>query len=137
MKHRIIDHTADLRLEIFGGTEAALFENACSALFDTLAEKAGVRGEYCRTLQVSGLDLPDLLFNWLRELLALWTVEEKLVAAAKMVSIKETALSARVDYDDYDPGRHRLKREIKAVTYHDLQVFRKSGKWRARVVVDV
>jgi len=42
-----------------------------------------------------------------------------------------------VGVDDYCPGRHVLKHEIKAVTYHQIQVSETESGWEARVIFDV
>ena len=36
-----------------------------------------------------------------------------------------------------DPARHRLAREVKAVTYHQAWVREADGLWRAQVVFDL
>lgn len=137
MRYRTIDHTADLGLEIFGESPAALFENACLALFDTMCDLSCVREAHEQTLRVDGCDQTDLLINWLRELLALWTVEDKLIASVHVLSISETAVFAQLKYDRFQPKCHQMKREVKAITYHRAQVVERDGGWVARVVVDV
>jgi SHS2 domain-containing protein len=39
--------------------------------------------------------------------------------------------------DIFDPSRHRFKTEIKAVTYHQVEVKEVDGKWEGRVIFDV
>ena len=56
---------------------------------------------------------------------------------AERVTTASLALSAEVMGEVYDPARHELYREFKAVTYHDLRVEKTGGIWRARVIFDV
>ena len=77
------------------------------------------------------------MVNWLRELLYLWTGEEKLVKAVDMLSISKYELTADVQYEQYDPERHVIKGEIKAVTYHQIQVYKEDRGWEAKIIFDV
>ncbi|WP_372677732.1 archease [Desulfosarcina sp.] len=54
-----------------------------------------------------------------------------------MVLISDTSVSARVSTDRYQPGRHEILHEIKAVTYHQIEVSRTTNGWQAMVVFDV
>ena len=63
--------------------------------------------------------------------------EEKLVKAVDIESIAEHELKAVVKCERYSPERHVLKNEIKAVTYHQIQVLDSGSGWEARVIFDV
>jgi SHS2 domain-containing protein len=43
----------------------------------------------------------------------------------------------RVRGESFDPRRHELYGEVKAVTYHELAVTRSGAGWQARVIFDV
>jgi SHS2 domain-containing protein len=135
--YRVIDHTADFGLHITGSDPADLFVNAAKALFDVLIEGRTLRAVDEMTLNVSGEDWPDLLVNWLRELLYLWAVKENILSAVRIDRISERQLSARLTCDRLDPERHRVKSEIKAVTYHQIQVTQGPDRWEGRVIFDV
>lgn len=136
-KYAVTEHTADLGLEIYGRDRQSLFVNACLALFDNIADLSTVAGEHQKTLSVTGVDAPDLLVNWLRELLALWNVDGLLIKSARLLVYSDSELFAEICYDSYVPGRHRLKSEIKAVTYHGLRLEKTECGWVAGVVLDV
>ena len=47
-------------------------------------------------------------------------------------------LTALLRGEAFDPARHRIKQEIKAVTYHQAEVCQNAaGGWTARVICDV
>jgi len=46
-------------------------------------------------------------------------------------------ISARVELAPYDPDRHHVLNEIKAVTYHQIDVCRKKDHWETRIIFDV
>ena len=137
MRYRIIDHTADFGLHVFGKTARDLYENAARAMFDQIVDTDTLTGEDAADLVVAGSDRADLMINWLRELLYLWTGEGKLVKTVRVNRMSARELAATVVFDLFSPLRHEIKGEIKAVTYHQIQVFPSVKGWEARVIFDV
>ena len=135
--YRFFDHTADFGLEIFGRDAPRLFEEAADALFDLITGPSEPeRSRQCK-VEVSGQDWADLMVNWLRELLYLWNGESRLVRRTVVDALSETHLQATLTCEAYDPGRHEIRNEIKAVTYHQIDVGPFEDGWRARVVFDI
>jgi SHS2 domain-containing protein len=60
-----------------------------------------------------------------------------LVKTADILSLSENDLSAIVKFDQYIPDRHIIKTEIKAVTYHQIQVIGGPTGWDAKIIFDV
>ncbi len=137
MKYQLIDHTADVGIQVFGADINVLFENAAAALFDVITDPDKLKGAARQTLSMEGADWPDLMVNWLREHLYLWAGQEKLVKESRILSISEYKLTAVITYDPYRSDRHLIKEEIKAVTYHQIDVHQGSTGWEARVIFDV
>jgi len=137
MRYTLIDHTADFGIHVFGSDPKALFANAAYAMFDMLTETDLLKGTGSTDLQVTGADWPDLMVNWLRELLYFWNGKELLVKKVQILSLSETELSANIEFDPFDPDRHEIKIEIKAVTYHQIEVADGPEGWEARIIFDV
>ncbi len=137
MKYCLIDHTADFRVHVFGTTPDELFANAAHAMFDQVTDLDLLEGLDSQKLEVSGSDWPDLMVNWLRELLYLWTGKEKLVKAVKILSIGESLILASIWFDKYTQDQHVIKNEIKAVTYHRIFVEKMPSGWEAKIIFDV
>jgi SHS2 domain-containing protein len=135
--YRLIDHTADFGLEIWGVDAAALFEEAATALFDLLADPVTSKGGRSQTIDVTGDDWPDLMVNWLRELLYIFNGEERIVCGVTILTIERTRMQATVTSENYAPQRHEIRNEIKAVTYHQIDVGPHEKGWLARVIFDV
>ena len=134
--YRLIDHTADLGILVFGDTGKALYENAARAMFELITDSPlGVK--ISEEVRIEGKDRPDLMVNWLRELLYFWTGKERLVAAVEIRTLSETGLFAVVGTDPFDPGRHQIRNELKAVTYHQIRVDRTDDGWESQVIFDV
>ena len=88
--YKLIDHTADFGIHVLGHNLKNLFENAALAIFDLLTDLKTLKGQKHLELTLNGEDRPDLMVNWLRELLYLWTGRQILVKKADILFISET-----------------------------------------------
>ncbi|MDY6791987.1 MAG: archease [Thermodesulfobacteriota bacterium] len=136
MKYRLIDHTADFGIHVFGSDLKDLFTNAALAMFDLITDINDLKIEEKCILTVKGSDHPDLMVNWLRELLYIWNGKQKLVAAIDILSIAKYELTANIKFDSFEPAVHCIRNEIKAVTYHQIQVSRAETGWESKIIFD-
>ena len=137
MAYRVFDHTADLGVEVTAATREDLYAGAAIALFDLMADLSTVRAGTSREVAVAGEDAADLLVNFLRELLDAHNGDGFLVKACLVRELNVCKIRALLRGERFDPARHRIAREIKAVTYHQASVEKTGDGWKARVVFDV
>ena len=135
--YKLLDHTADLRIRVTGADPAGLFANAGLALSDLIAGPQASEAKAWHLLSVSADDRADLLVGFLRELLYLWTGEHKLVTMIHVQQISETGVEARAGVIDYRPDVHVINHEIKAVTYHQIDVKQVDAGWQATIIIDI
>jgi SHS2 domain-containing protein len=136
-RYRVFDHTADLGLEIYGTDEKELFLNAAIAVFDTMTELDHVTVKENRHFSVEGSDREDLLINFLREILYMYNGEGFLLKECSISDIDDRQVIGTVRGEVFDPEKHRIKMEIKAVTYHRIEVEKTPHGWKGRVIFDV
>jgi SHS2 domain-containing protein len=137
MAYRVFDHTADLGVEISAASIEEIYAGAAVALFDLLVDLSTVRAGITREIVVTGEDPADLLVNFLREALYLWNGEGFLIKTCLIREAAPQRLKALLRGERFDPNRHRIKQEIKAVTYHQATVCETEKGWIAKVVFDV
>jgi len=135
--YHLIDHTADFGIQVFGSDSKELFTNAALALFDVITEMDVLKGRDSCKITASGEDWSDLMINWLREILYLWNGREMLVKSVQILFLSENKISAKIYFDAYKPDRHIIKTEIKAVTYHQIQVKSSPSGWKAQIIFDI
>jgi SHS2 domain-containing protein len=137
--YKYFDHTADIGIEVTGRTRKELFVNAAEALFDVMLEyKAGREAaKQQKKIAVEGVDIADLLINFLRELLYLFNGEQFITDSCEIIKFKNMELAVELTGESFNPKKHLVKTEIKAVTYSGLTVERVKTGWRARVIFDV
>ena len=140
-KFELVEHTADMGLKVYGRSREELFENGAAVLFSLMTDTRHVRHKKTLHLELKSSSVEELFVDWLSELLYRSEVEEMLFSAFKVEWVGECGLKARIGGDTIAPDRHRLKREVKAVTRHALHVGKKKGKknrgWEALVIFDV
>jgi SHS2 domain-containing protein len=88
-------------------------------------------------ISVSGNDLADLMNKWLSEILYLYAGENLVVTGINIGSLSSASLNATLKTSPFNPKFHKIIREIKAVTYHQIAVTNENGIWTARVIFDL
>ena len=142
--YKFFNHTADIGIEISGRTKKDLFTNAAKALFDVLIESnesksnsEEKRQKRQRTVTVNGLDVEDLLINFLREILYLFNGEGWVLSQCEIVESGNKRLKAQLIGEPFNKEKHLIKTELKAITYSGLSVEKQKSGWKARVIFDV
>jgi SHS2 domain-containing protein len=134
MGHRMIEHTADLAMELEAPSEAELLAEGARAVVSLLTEGRAIEGRDQRRLRVTSIDREDRLVQWLNEVLLLATVHGFIVASAEL-QLNEAGLEALLT--GMEDGWDLLEQELKSVTYHDLLLEQRELDWFARIVIDV
>jgi len=136
-RFRILEHPADIGFEAFGSTREEVFANAARALFHLILDLDSVEPRTEVAVQVEGSDPASLLVNWLSELLYLNDAEGWLFSEFEVERLDDRSLAARARGEKFDRTRHRAKLQVKAITYHQLELERTAEGWHARVYVDI
>jgi SHS2 domain-containing protein len=146
-----LDHTADVGIDVEAGSLAELLHRAALGMLALLwGEEEGVelpaatevpasKGAEAEKLASLPVDVRgdgpvDLLAAWLREILFLHEVERLDYVRAELDVVEHHRVAGTIRARR---GGHAA-REIKGVTYHDLEAAeRPGGGWHARVIFDV
>ena len=132
-----IDHTADAGIRVEAPTVEDLFEIAGLAFSELVTNVDSVERKVERRFELQEDDLETLLVSWLQELLYLLDTES-LVFGRFQVKLDNLSLEAVAWGDVFDPNLHTMKTEIKAVTYHQLEVTKKNDQgWETQVIFDI
>jgi SHS2 domain-containing protein len=124
-QYELIEHTADVGVKAYGKTVAEAFEHAAKGMFDIITDESTIDpvGQYA--IQLEAPDLEQLLVDWLSQLIFLNDAQD-LVFGKFQVTLTGNRLTASVFGEKFDTKKHRMGVEIKAVTYHMLQVQEKN-----------
>lgn len=121
MRYEVIEHTADVMVRCFGSTLEECFANAAYALFDQMVDVCDVDPNMEFRIDAAGDTLDSRLYAFLSELLFIQD-SENVVMNDFIVSFDGDSVICEAYGETLDPEKHRLKGEIKAITYHMLSV---------------
>ena len=128
----LLDHTADIGFRTWGSTLPELFENAAHALV-SFAEPAATAG--CeRTVDLKADDDESLLVAWLSEVLYLLDSGTMVPSQFTVRAVQDHRINATVAGR---AGHGQWRLIVKAVTYHQIEVTQRGGRWEATVYLDV
>jgi len=133
----LIDHTADVGIKAYGKSLSEAFQNAAKGMFEIITDKSDIEniGQY--NIKLEANDLEQLLVDWLSELLYIHSTKNIVFGFFKVVlDEKKKSLSATVFGEKLDMSKHKIGSEIKAVTYHLLEV-KKSKPCYVQVLFDI
>ena len=138
--YRFLDHMTDAIIEAYGSTLEEAFENAAKALCDTMIDLKTVRGEREIKLSAIGNDLYSLLFDWLDKVMLL-LVADRIAMSQFSVKIKQHnsdyLLEGITRGEPLELDRHHYKVEIKAVTYHEMEIRQEKDMITTRFLLDL
>lgn len=135
--HELFEHTADLGLRAKAASLTGAFQDIAACLLAALVEDPGtVRPDVEERIAIEGADREYLLFDWLNALLRRFD-EDRMLFSQFAVSVRENGLDAAIRGEAYDPDRHALSHEVKAVTYHELKLVPDGDGWLAEAIVDI
>lgn len=134
------DVTADIGYHAWGKTLDEAFQNAAMALFEVITDTSLLKKLIKKEITLEAEDEKALLYDWLAELIFLHDAEF-LVFSSFKVNIsgnKEEGylLEAEAWGEEFQPSRHESRDEVKAVTYHLMEILKENG-YMLQVILDV
>jgi SHS2 domain-containing protein len=133
MSFEEIEHTADRAFRVRGRDLAELLENAALAMRALDGHGPGGEPSLTREIEVMGMDRESLLVNWLNEILFLEQTQGLACERFRIWEIKGDRLRAQIAARERK-GNHS---QVKAATFHNLQVRQTDQGLEAEVVLDV
>lgn len=138
--YRFLEHMSDALIEAYGKSLEEAFENAGRGLMDTMVRLERVEEKMEERLEVQGGDLESLLYNWLEVLLVKVSSEGRAYSSFH-VKISERDGTYNLDAvargEDLNVRKHEPKVEVKAVTYHLMEIRRSDGHVGLRFLLDL
>ncbi|MGB8656191.1 MAG: archease [Candidatus Zixiibacteriota bacterium] len=139
-KYRFLENVAiaDSAFEAEAESLEELFETCAEATFEVMADTKTIEHKYKEDIELVGENIEELLFDWLAELIYLKDSKSALYSKFEVSIQKKDGyrLNAAVWGEPADQKKHRVRVDVKAVTFHLLEVKKTDHKWTARVVLD-
>ena len=136
-RFELTDHTADIGVTAYGKDPAELLANAACGMLSLIVEPQTVNSTLTAKIELTERDDVTLLVEWLNTLLYELDVNRLLFREFDIVISGETKLSAVCRGERLDLAKHRLIHEVKAATYHNLNITREKGIYTATIIFDI
>jgi SHS2 domain-containing protein len=137
---RFVEHTADVAIEVSAETLPELFRVAGIALREIVYGQVSVRNREQKIVELEADTLEELLVDFLNELNYYLLVRQWIYRELKVVELKDYPeqkyVKAILLGEPVQPERHEVQVEIKAATFHQLEIRREAGKYRTMIVFD-
>ncbi len=124
-RYRFLEHTTDAEIEAYGANIERAFENAGTALEDTMVDINRIENKIEEEITVRAKDKKALLYSWLEALIIKQDVEGMLYSKFQCKISEENGvykLVAKVEGEGFDKTKHEQKTAIKAPTYHEMKI---------------
>ena len=115
----------------------ALLMPAAEGLYAAIGELVAGEGEFPMQFEFQGDDPSVLLRDFLTELLILFEREKCILVAVVDAAFTESRLTVTAMTAPIDLERSAFHREVKAITYHELNIRAIAGGYEATFIVDI
>lgn len=140
-KFEFLSHVADAYIAAYGSSLEEAFENAALSLTEVMTDPNTISTTIEDDISISAHDEKALLYGWLEQLILNFDIDEKIYSRFKVIEILQNdgnwKLTAKAYGETFDPSRHPSKTEIKAVTYHQMEIQRSKDCYVAKFILDL
>ena len=132
--YEILPHTADLRIRAWGKTPEELFRNSLRGMSSVMAESALAKPPtVTREVSIKAPDTATLLIDFLSEALSQSHLRREVYIDVEFPELGQTSLRATL------PGVpvEAFEKDVKAVTYHGVEIKETDARYEATVICDI
>jgi SHS2 domain-containing protein len=137
---RYLDHMTDAIVEAYGSSLDEAFENSAKGLINTMIDLKQISPDQEYEIIATGYDLKSLLYDWLEKVM-LGLLIDNIALSDFKVKISERNgnyyLKGLTKGEALDLKKHHYKVEIKAVTYHEMEIKQAENIITTRFLLDL
>ena len=136
-----IEHTADTALKIYGNSLEELFINAAKGFYYLASVPVKKRSSTYRDMFIKENSVEDLLISFLNELNYYLMVHSNIFSEFEDIIIKKEKnnwnLYCKCKTITLEADVLSDIQEIKAVTYHQIEIEKKNGVFSTQIIFDI
>jgi SHS2 domain-containing protein len=137
LKYKVIDHTADICVRVFGNSLEEIFVGSSKAMMEIITDVERVKPSREILIRARGENYEELLVRWLQEILYLHEAKKMVFKDFEIKIENRTRAVGKAYGEKIDLDRHEFYSSIKAVTYHNLKIISSKDKYRVDIVFDI
>ncbi|MFH1258309.1 MAG: archease [Elusimicrobiota bacterium] len=132
-----IQHIADVGITAYAKDLNKLFVHCAEGMFSLLVDLKTVRPRVKEVVKIKSANQEELLIKWLNELLYFTETHKEVFCKFKIIKLSARNLIAEVWGEKIEPGRHQFGLEIKAATYHNLEIKHTPRGYETTIIFDI
>lgn len=135
--YEYIDHTADIGIRGYGKTFLDALSNVATGMFAVIHPLNQIEIQETRKLEIQAATLEDLVVQFLNHLLYLHDAKGFIPKEYQFELSETHKIHGIIQGETFNPDKHLIYDEIKAVTYHQLRIEQKTDEWIIQVICDL
>jgi SHS2 domain-containing protein len=137
---RYLDHVTDAIVEAYGSSLDEAFENSAKGLVNTMIDLEQITPDQEYEIVAKGYDVKSLLYDWLEKVMLGLLIYNIALSDFKVKISKNNGdyfLKGIAKGEVLDLKKHHYKIEIKAVTYHEMEIKQTENMITTRFLLDL
>ena len=129
MSYKFLDHATDAIIEVTAKDLKEAFLTTADAVINLTLDQNKVEEKYQKKFSAQGKDLRYLLFSWLEEIPFILITEGFAISRIEfnIIQNEDYKINAIAYGEPLDFKKHNFKVEIKAPTFHDMEIRQENG----------
>jgi SHS2 domain-containing protein len=140
-RYKQIEHTADIALELEGINMEDLIRTAAKAWREVVLDETPGNALEKKQISFETSSPEELLVDTIGELNYLLITGHWVFSRFEHIRLDHAEgkwdLSAEISGEPLDPEKHAIEIEIKAVTFHQLDIKNRNGRYQTLLVFDI
>ncbi len=145
-KYETLEYLSDVKLKVYGKNIKEVFRNAAEGMFALITDIEKIEKKVEKHIEITineKIEIEDLLIDWLGKLLFINEVDDMVLAEFNINELinsnNKSVIIANVAGEKVNLEKHEILLQIKAPTYHNLNMNRnnKTGIFTVEIVFDV
>lgn len=137
---KYFDTTADIGIETTSENMTEAFKNSALATLNLITDIEKIETKISKEITLTSEDEYGLLYDWITELLILLDSENFMASEYDITITQENneyTLKGNILGDTYDTSIYNYKTEVKAITYHEMNIDKNDNNIKIKFIVDL
>ncbi|MBE6493658.1 MAG: archease [Methanosphaera stadtmanae] len=137
--YEYFETTADIGITAYGETIEIAFINSALGTMNLITDINQIKPKISKSVEIKSEDIYGLLYDWITELLILLDSDFFIASQydIKITKNKEYVLTGSITGDIYNTDNYNYKTEVKAITYHNMDIKKIGNKYKLNFILDL
>ena len=132
--YQTLEHPADLKIQARGKSLKEVFSNILKAMFEACQPEIDSQSPLInRQIQIKADNIESSLIDFLSEIIYLSDVNNEAYFKVNFETLTDKELRAEIKGQKVKS----FQTEIKAATWHDLEIKKENNQWQAIILFDI